>query len=174
MILSFTAIDKNAQLRDFFCQQDELESALDILSSIASQGDTLLTASIIDEESRLELPVEVFDGQQFSNSFKQLEKQWQAVLSKPIQPKKANDTWYIDLTQQRIGLYQRKIDHLSQLINWLEQFRRHAEKYIYDERLRTKAINRYDSTLTRYRQYIHLAQINQKQIIEKLSPLEHY
>lgn len=174
MILSFTAIDKNAQLRDFSCQFTELENALDVLSSIASQGDTLLAAYVTDEESRLELPVEVFDGQQFSASFKQLEEQWQAILNEPIQSKKANDTWYVNLMQQRIKLYEQKIDSLSQLITELQQFRQQAEERIYNERLQTRLINRYNSMLTLYHHYRTQAQSNQKQILEKLSQLEHF
>ncbi|WP_420151076.1 hypothetical protein [Spirosoma sp.] len=172
MILSFTAIDASAQLRNFFYQQEELENALDILSAIASQGDTLLNACIIDEKSRLELPVEAFDGQQFSDSIKQLEKQWQTVLSESTRTTEENDTWYVELTRQRVKLYEDRLDQLTKTINQLEVLYQHTEDYMFNERLRTNLINRYSSLLAQYGHYRTLAQAGQKQALERLSLLE--
>lgn len=84
MILILKATGRDGLFRDFTCQLDRLELALDVLSRLVAQGETLHEAYIIDRDARLTLPVDVFDGQPFEQPMLRLEKEWQLILNTPI------------------------------------------------------------------------------------------
>lgn len=102
MILSFTAFDKHGEFRKFFCQLTELEVALDVLSTVAAHGDTIIKAHIIDEGIKTELPPQAFDGEPFSKSIGQLEMQWQTALSEPVCSALFTNNWQVEITRQRL------------------------------------------------------------------------
>lgn len=80
MVLALTAINPLGQTQEFLLDLDSLESGLDFLSILATQGNMLIKVCILDEYSSMSLPVESFDGQPFSPEIKQLEQQWQQAL----------------------------------------------------------------------------------------------
>lgn len=171
MILSFTAIDTNTQFREFFCQLAELEEALDLLSTIASQGDRILCAHLIDGKSRIELPVDALDGQSFASPLQQLEQQWQAALKEPARRSLPDKNWRTDLTRQRIQLYDDRISQIKQVISHIELLCVFVEETAHYEPRRTNYINHYQLLLATYHQQIERAQAGKQQALEKLNQL---
>lgn len=80
MFLTFTAIDKFGQIRDFSWWFDSLEFALDVMSSLSGKGKQIVKAALIDNDHLVQLPVDGFDGKPFSTPIKKLEKEWQQLL----------------------------------------------------------------------------------------------
>lgn len=83
MFLSFTAIDEFGQIRDFSWWFANLEFALDVMSSLSVKGKRIIKAELIDNEHRIQLAVDSFDGTLFSTPIKQLEIEWQQLLKAP-------------------------------------------------------------------------------------------
>lgn len=172
MILSFTAIDTSAQFRDFFCQFAELETALDFLGTITSQGDTILKAHIIDDDKRTELSPEAFDGQPFTQPLHQLEKQWQVLLSDPMHLATPDTSWRIDFARQQIKLYDNRIAVIRLAISQIELLWQRAEESIQHESRRIQLIDRYRQMLIRHQQQINQMQAAKQQVQKKLNQLE--
>lgn len=171
MTLSFTAIDRHNQFRDFSCQLASLEVALDVLSKITMQGSKILTAYIVDEGKRIQLSSEAFDGVSFSEPIYQLEKQWQEILGEPIRSAETVNDWHIQLTRQRIKILEEKIVQFGLIIARFEEFRQRAEM-IYDETRRNKLVRYYDAELIIYRQYVDRAKTGQHIAKKKLRQLQ--
>ncbi|MBD2753393.1 hypothetical protein [Spirosoma validum] len=172
MILSFTAITSNAQFRDFSCQFTELETALDFLGSVTLQGDTIIKAHILDDDKRVELASEAFDGKSFTEPLHQLEKQWQAILSKPRRSSQANNQWHIDLTRQRIKLYDTRIEQITRMVLQVELLCLRTEEMLLHEPRRDNLVSYYRSMLDMYCQQINQAQASKQQVQKKLKQLE--
>ena len=83
MILRFSAIDQQGEIRNFSFQVEKLEAAFAFLTYVVEQGHALQRASILDGTSLTRLPVEAFDGRPFSYVLEQLEASWQHVLNRP-------------------------------------------------------------------------------------------
>lgn len=171
MILSFTALNKQGQFRSFSCHISKLEVALDALSTIHSQGDALITAELVDEGNRMELPVDAFDGELLSNPIRQLEEQWQAVLSEPVRSVSTTTCWRAEMARQQLRLCNQRIDHYLKSINCLEWMRQQAEEAIYTEWRRTKMIRHYDTMLNQYYEYMERAKANQYVVQQRLNQL---
>ena len=171
MILSFTAIDKNDQFRDFFCQLADLGLAFDLLSRITLLGDTLVKAQVMDEGNRLELPVEAFDGKPFLESMQYLEMQWQDALNEPARPLLPDNTWQIELTRHQISLYESRIGEFNRLIDKFEGFRQRADLTTHDEPWRGRMIRHYNCSLDMYQGYIARARSGKRVAQQKLSLL---
>jgi hypothetical protein len=84
MLLFLTTIDRESQFRDFRCWLTSLENVFDFLSYISSTGETIIQAEIVDNDQRIQLPPQAFDGAPFSASILQLESEWQQILSEPV------------------------------------------------------------------------------------------
>ena len=87
MVFSLTAIDQQGQTREFFCQIDKVEVGFDLLSAVAAQGHILLKAQVLDGDRLTSFPTDVFDGVPFSENIRLLEREWQAVLARPVNRK---------------------------------------------------------------------------------------
>ena len=84
MFLSFTAVDKFGQIRDFSWWFTNLEFALDVMSSLSVKGRQIVRAELIDDEHSIQLSVDGFDGKLFSTPIKKLENEWQRLLKAPV------------------------------------------------------------------------------------------
>ncbi|WP_461128476.1 hypothetical protein [Spirosoma aerophilum] len=62
-----------------------MEYALDVLSNLTVSGRCILSAQLIDNNNCIQLPLEAFDGYCMSGSIRELEMQWQFLLSEPVQ-----------------------------------------------------------------------------------------
>lgn len=173
MILSFTAFDKQAEFRKFSCQITELEGALDLLSTITAQGDTIIEAHVIDEGTRTELPPEAFDGHPFFESLQELEVEWQTVLNEPVCSALLSNNYQVEVTRQRLKLYEDRIAQLTRIIDKFEQFRRRTtDAPTHDEPGKDKLIRHYDTMLNTYRKYMDRARVGQQVAQKKLSQLQ--
>lgn len=81
LMLYLTTLDKDAQIREFICQLNELETAIAALSAIAAQGDKMIEAYILEEGERTRLSIQAFDHQDLILPIQQLQSEWQAILA---------------------------------------------------------------------------------------------
>ncbi|UFH54181.1 hypothetical protein [Spirosoma sp. KNUC1025] len=173
MILSFSALDDSSCPQDFSCELPELEDALDVLTMVAYQGNTILYAYILDEGKRTELPCDVFDGKPLSASLKRLEKQWQAVLKKPVRSSMlVSRRWLQDITRHRIQIYDNQITHFVTLLDKLAILRQRALAG-HDGYRMNVLVSRYTSLIHNYEVYIDRAVAERNLVHKKLSQLEH-
>lgn len=171
MVLSFTALTKQNQFRSFNCQLSELETALDVLNTISQQGDTLLNVWIKDEDTCIELPPNIFDGESFSKPLQDLKKQWEAVLSQPVRAESLNFHWRMEMANRQLQIYSRRIDHYAQLIDQFRQLRQCIEKSAYSESSKVLLMGRYDTLISRSLQYIDWAKTRKRLTQQKLDQL---
>lgn len=61
----------------------ELELGLDVLDSLIGSEEKVIMAYWIDNQQRLAIPLEVFDGQLFSVPIEKLKEEWDSILGKP-------------------------------------------------------------------------------------------
>ncbi|CCH51849.1 hypothetical protein BN8_00802 [Fibrisoma limi BUZ 3] len=172
MILSFTAIDKNAQLRNFSCMLDGLEVALDVLTTIVSFGDTILDAQVEEDDSAIQLPCEVFDGESMSVHIQQLEQEWQAILSEPFRsPKTDGKEELLSLTRRRVTLYETRINLLNQASSTFESLIRQTEEALPEGIRKNQLLDRYRSTLSRHQRLVKRSKVDYMYLLERLSQL---
>jgi len=81
--LFLTAFDQQVKQREFSCALASIEANLDFLNHLIAQGHTLLTAHLIDDERRIDLPLVAFDGLPVATALQALQKEWQAILTQP-------------------------------------------------------------------------------------------
>src|SRR4051812_43300616 len=101
MILFLTALDQQISQREFSCQLTSIEAHFDFLNQLVLQGHTLLSAYIIEDSSRTDLPLAAFDGLPMSKDVQALEQDWKAILRKPPIPSLLDHQELIKLTQRR-------------------------------------------------------------------------
>ena len=158
MILSVTAIDRQRQWRNFFCQVDELEAAFDILNGIVRQGDQPIKALIIDEDGCIELPAEVFDEASLSASVRALKQDWELILALPVRAfrneYKADSEWFSRL----IALRQMRVEQLQDSLSRMQQLLRNTKKGMPKGPYKTRMINRYQTVINRYTHLLARAQ----------------
>ena len=172
MVLSFTALNKQSQFRSFCCHLNKLEAALNVLSTISSQGDIILTAQLIDEGHRMELPVAAFDGQSFSEPIRQLEEQWQAILSQPIPLTSPTSPWRLEIVHQQLRRCNERIEQFGKVVYSLDELRWRAEHSVFPASPNAKLIEYYDRMLNRYHDCLEQAEARQFILQQKLSQLE--
>ncbi|MFD2934543.1 hypothetical protein [Spirosoma flavum] len=172
MLLTFTAIDKQAQLRDFSCWLTSLEGAFDALSAISLAGNQLIKAEIIDNEQHTVLPVEAFNGEIFSESIQQLENQWRQILTPLIKPVSKADQWLIKLTRQRIRSIQIGIEQSCRMIDQLEIVLQGTKALICSELQRVRLITRYELMIRSKRNYLATLRDQQNLVLNRLAQLD--
>lgn len=86
MLIILQTIDVDNQARSFACWFSRLELAFDVLNGIQSTGARLIAAEVIDNDQRTQLPIHAFEGNDtlYSTNIQQLEREWQQILSVPI------------------------------------------------------------------------------------------
>ena len=63
-------------------QSDDLEAQMDVLNCFVAFGYTLLSAYLIDEQGcRTDLSIDAFNGEPIGDCMRELQKQYQKVLS---------------------------------------------------------------------------------------------
>ena len=80
MIIFFITIEQHGQSHEFTFHSPSLETGLEMVNLIASQGGKLLFVKILDEYCWMPLPVKSFDGQAFLAPIQQLQQQWEQLL----------------------------------------------------------------------------------------------
>ncbi len=171
MVLFLAALDKEAQLREFSCQLDKLEVAFDFLSTIVARGDTLLSAYILDNEGRTDLPIDVFDGDPFLEAMQEMEKDWQSILSEPLQSDPSQNQYIIQFIQQRVRQYETRMTNEKLMIGRLEQLLLRSEENISSGQIRSRLIRDYEAMINRYQVQLIKTKLCHKIAVERLNQL---
>ncbi|RAJ92247.1 hypothetical protein LX87_05215 [Larkinella arboricola] len=81
MWLFFSSVSASGEVSTHSHYCCEVEGHFDVLNRCVTAGYTLLSAFVIDQGQRTDLPLEAFDGQPVSAYIKDLQEQYQQVLS---------------------------------------------------------------------------------------------
>ncbi len=168
MQLIFTSIDTNYQLREYCWWFTNLETICDVLNSVVAKGSQLIKAELIDQGHRTYLPVDAFDGNLWSGQIKELEQEWQQILSTPAHCRYTCNQHLIGYAQQQIKTHEDRIVQLEQAIKALEQQRQRVQEGIFSEPGRSILINRNELAIQQYQQHLAIAQANQQTIVNQL------
>ncbi len=125
MVLFLTAFDKQADVREFCCQLNSMEATFDFLSSLVARGDTLLMAYMVEDNKRIDLPLDAFDGSPFLEAMQYLQQEWQSILAPATDVDAVHYKDMLVLLQKRIRQYETSISMHERMINqfshWLRQ-----------------------------------------------------
>lgn len=124
MVFFVTTIDNQGQERSFSYQIDQIETGLDVLSTLVAQGNTLVEVRLYEEGHSTTLPAEAFDGKPVSLALQELENQWHTLLSEPILSSSANDKSHLDWAWQLVEFYELRVTHYELMLTrlaWLLQ-----------------------------------------------------
>ncbi|HEX9959225.1 MAG TPA: hypothetical protein VGA96_18285 [Fibrella sp.] len=172
MILFLTTLDRQANQREFNCRLTSMEANFDFLSSIVAQGNTLLTAYLVDENSRMDLPVAAFDGLPLSVGIDALQQEWQAILSQPDPFTLAHREGIIQLTRQRIDQLQRAIKTHERMAGWYSQWLQRTQEWTtVPESTRSRLIERYEAQLALHKFQLAKAHFQATLAVNRLNQL---
>ena len=166
MILTLQSLSQ-AGPRHFSCSIKTLEDALTLLQSIAAQGDQLSSAYLIDQHSRLKLPVRAIDGESFAMPFEDLKREWEDVLAGPSGTQ-ANQQWECDLALARVLYYETSVSYLLTVIDWSLLLINQLEKQDFLSPRHLAMIQRYDSIVATHQQLLQKDQIRLNEWLVKL------
>ncbi|RZK37676.1 MAG: hypothetical protein EOO61_08690 [Hymenobacter sp.] len=150
MTLFLTALDQQANQREFDCQLNSLEDSFDFLSRIVARGDTLVSAYILEDSNRTVLPVAAFDGLPLSIGIQALQQEWQSILREPQRFNPIYLEELIELLYRRLSIcetsvaaHKRMVDHFTRSLEW-------AQTSVSHESTRSYLIHKYEDQLWVY------------------------
>ena len=119
MIFLLTTVDETGQTREFSSHLDKLERGFDLANEIVAMGHVLLRVRLIDQDTVMNLPLDAFTGESFSDNLQQLEQEWKAILQTPVGHQElARQTHRQDI-QRRLALYEARIASTEGIISRL-------------------------------------------------------
>lgn len=115
MMFRLEAIDIHQEIRQFLYQVNRLETGFEFLNHIVDRGNILISVDLIEDDHRMSLPIEAFDGFSFLPVLRQLELEWVSILAKPLRPilDVEGTFWY----QRQLRFYGQKITKLELMIS---------------------------------------------------------
>ncbi|GAB3504378.1 hypothetical protein GCM10027341_34570 [Spirosoma knui] len=152
------------------CSLDAIENGFELLTSIVGKGDVLITATLVEEGEATELPTEVFDGQSFLEPIQQLEMQWQAILSPPIDPV-IDRSELLAWTRKRIQHYEQRLTCYELTISRLEELIDRTQESFAAGCRRDRLISRYRGLIDQNRQYALKTKNDCRSTVERLAQL---
>ncbi|GAB3050050.1 hypothetical protein [Spirosoma pulveris] len=84
MFLNFITIERDGVKKNYSWWVGSVEAAFDVLNSLVAKGRVVIQADLLEEQNRLRLDMDAFEGESFRHPMQQLQRQWQALLSVPI------------------------------------------------------------------------------------------
>ncbi|MVM37141.1 hypothetical protein GO730_04895 [Spirosoma sp. HMF3257] len=154
MTLFLKAITQDGQLRDFAFDFHELEKTFDFLSSIVSKGETLLEAYIIDEEGgHTPLPVAAFDGQPFSETILELQREW--LLALQVSGSSLISDECRKLRLKRMNLLKASLVDSQRMLCSLDKLYKRTEERFTIGSAKTYMLQRYSIMITREKAFFH-------------------
>lgn len=124
MVLFLTAFDKETNWHEFSCGLKSIEANFDFLSGLVAQGNTLVSACILEGANRTDLPLAAFDGAPLAKGIEALQQEWETILSRQNQRPQARPEERLRNTQ-RVAYYEASIAVHLQMIHlfgqWLER-----------------------------------------------------
>jgi hypothetical protein len=172
MQLIFTSINSNNQRREFSWWLANLEIICDVLNSIVSKGNQLISAEIVDGDQRTQLSVEAFDGSDCSGAIRQLRQEWQQILSAPVSSRSVHNQRLIGLTQRQVKNHEGRIAQIELAIKALEQQRQQVQNHIFREPSRSVLMSRNEEAIQQFQLHLTIAQARQQTILNKLDQLQ--
>jgi hypothetical protein len=167
MVLYLSAIDKKGETRNFSCQLSEFEAAFNILNSIVANGDTLLSANILDADNSTALPLEAFDGVPFLDVFRDLESEWKSALgASELQFSPINRQEMVNWTRQRVNWYESRITSLELTISRVGLLLDRTKE------AQTRLVDHYKSLINSYNRMLLKTRFMHKLALDRLSRLE--
>lgn len=172
MTLTFSSIDSTNQVREFSWWFTSLEFVCDVLDSLVAKGSQLIKVELIDNDQRIQLPVQAFDGSSSSEAMRQLESEWRQVLSEPVDFRSVHNQWLIGLAREQVRSHEDRIARLELAIQAVEQRRQHVQDSIFDEPCRSILITRNEMAIQQYQQHLANAQLRQQTTLNQLRQLQ--
>lgn len=170
ILLYFTSIDRDHQLRHFNCQLYQLETVLDTLNLIAVAGSTLLTVYILEDGKRTNLSPQAFDGSDLLKPIRDLQHQWEALLA---QPRDATPVYtnlsHIEMVLQRIDQFESRMAESDLTIRKFEKLIIQTQQQVQDSSAKTRLIDSYRLSISQQQAYITQAQANRDKWLQKLA-----
>lgn len=120
MILFFSGTSEGIQCMHVGYPITDYESAFELLTQLVADRWILEEAVIIDETSRMDIPLEAFDGQPIQEHIRSLQQQWQRILSplpvpnKPPVKQRMKD-WHVQMEVY----YDNMISYLEKMMSLL-------------------------------------------------------
>lgn len=171
MILFFSALDNQANHRDFSCGLSSLEANWDLLSSLVAQGSTLLTAYVIDDDVRTNLPLAAFDGFPLSVDIQALQTEWRTILSTPRSVNSIHREELIALTRQRVHNAERAIIAQERMIDYFGKWLERTQKKSISESQRSQLVHQYEMQLAKHRVQLGKAHFYSRLATDRLNQL---
>ena len=147
-------MNNQVDFRPFSCHTPALETALDVLTGIAATGDLVVSANLIDDQTRTPLPPEAFDGEPIIPYIQQLEADSKVVLKKPVYLSAIHNRMLTDVSSRLQKTYLDRIDRLGFAISQVEALIQQAEQTVYREIYYA----RLERQMMQYRQQLEQAQ----------------
>jgi hypothetical protein len=171
VMLFLSAFDPQANHREFSCLLPSLEDNCDFLSTLVQQGNTLLTAYLLEEGVRTPLPLAAFDGLPLSPALQRLEHQWQLSLKGPSSVGSVHREELIGLTRRRLHLAESHVSQHQRMItcfgHWLER----TQATSMPELLKAQLLDRYQGQLSRHQAQLAKARVNLALITDRFHQL---
>ncbi|RZK44052.1 MAG: hypothetical protein EOO61_04535 [Hymenobacter sp.] len=148
--LYMTALDADAHERVFTCTLTTLEYAFDFLNHVVARGNMLLSAFVVDESGRTELPLAAFDGLPTTTTIQALIDEWTSILNKPISANSANQQVLIELTRRRLRSQQARQVWLREMIEHYSQWQQWSMDDVRWSARQRRVTHRYATQLARH------------------------
>ncbi|GAB3939712.1 hypothetical protein GCM10028805_00530 [Spirosoma harenae] len=133
--------------RNFTIQGVSLETGLDFVNTIVNQGDQLKAVRCLDQNSYIELPAHVFDGESFTQSLSALQQEWEQLLTQPRAmsgpAKTALGDWPMRVDQTK----QMQIAHLQECHWQIQMLAERAELRLREGKYKTNLLRHYERLL---------------------------
>lgn len=163
-MLFITALDHEAQHQEFGCGLTSLEENLDFVNRIITEGYTLVTACLVENTSRTDLPVAAFDGVPMTPVLKALQDEWQTILTEPSSLPSVHQNELKAITRRRLDAYQLNIRGHQQMIGYLEQWLQRTQDRMLSEPRKSRLLQQY-----RHRLAVHQEQLTQTHFLFSLA-----
>ncbi|GAB2552606.1 hypothetical protein [Spirosoma aerophilum] len=171
MHLIFSAIDTQAQFRNFSWWFTNLETIYDVLNSVVARGSQLVKIEIVENDQRTALPVEAFDGTFSSEAIYKLEQEWQQLLSTSVHVQPVLNQHMLGLTRQQKKHYENRIAELELAIKTIKEQNQQVMDTVFVEPCRSDLIKKNEMALLQYHHHLAVVQFKQQLIVDQLGQM---
>lgn len=168
--LYIRSIDRDNQLRQFDCQFNQLETALDTLNLIAVAGSTLLDVYMLEDGKRTSLAPQAFDGSDLLKPIRSLQRQWEEILTAPV-----NDTppppnlLLLSLLLQRIDQFESRLAEYDSTIYKLEKLLGETQQQLQAGISKDRLVNHYQLLIRQQQARMSQVQVNRDKWLKRLA-----
>jgi len=138
---------ETSQINPFSLHAD-LEVVLELLNGLQARGEKITSAYLWDQNQRLSLPLEAFDGQPMELALQALKQQWEQVLSQPVASQPVEPSFREELLQKRLVYYQTRAHSFQQSNDALRELRQGVLDWFPRGQRKTKLLSRYERLIT--------------------------